>query len=359
VVELTATVQDAGGNLLTGRAVTWTTSNPAIATVTAGPSSTGRVVGISAGGPISIRATSEGQSGTASVSVKDLGGALFGVMAVTADNVFAVGDGGKILHYDGTNWSPQSSGTEQALYAISLLGSGTNCPIPITVGAAGTVLAYNGTWRGQFAEARRFGLFGVSAAPGSRRFIAVGTESSFVIYDYDRPGGYHGGYLDAGQPWYGVFVFPGGDGLHVGAGGGLECVLVDSSFGPCRGYWGDTSGTTNDLFGVWGYSDTNAFFVGAGGTIGHFDGTSWRLQTSGTVNTLRGVTGVDPASNIFVVGDNGTILHSSDGSSWSPQASGTTNDLLAVWAVSANDVFSVGEGETILHYDGIAWSQQR
>jgi photosystem II stability/assembly factor-like uncharacterized protein len=317
------------------------------------------VVGISAGGPISIRATSEGQSGTASVSVKDLGGALFGVMAVTADNVFAVGDGGKILHYDGTNWSPQSSGTEQALYAISLLGSGTNCPIPITVGAAGTVLAYNGTWRGQFAEARRFGLFGVSAAPGSRRFIAVGTESSFVIYDYDRPGGYHGGYLDAGQPWYGVFVFPGGDGLHVGAGGGLECVLVDSSFGPCRGYWGDTSGTTNDLFGVWGYSDTNAFFVGAGGTIGHFDGTSWRLQTSGTVNTLRGVTGVDPASNIFVVGDNGTILHSSDGSSWSPQASGTTNDLLAVWAVSANDVFSVGEGETILHYDGIAWSQQR
>ncbi|HKA58466.1 MAG TPA: Ig-like domain-containing protein, partial [Gemmatimonadales bacterium] len=63
-VQLTATPRDANGNPLTGRAVTWTSSDPAIATVSA----TGLVSGV-AGGPVTITATSEGQSGTAAVTI--------------------------------------------------------------------------------------------------------------------------------------------------------------------------------------------------------------------------------------------------------------------------------------------------
>ncbi len=64
-VQLTATTRDAGGAALTGRSVTWSSTNPAIATVT----TTGMVSGVSAGGPVSIVATSEGQSATAQVTV--------------------------------------------------------------------------------------------------------------------------------------------------------------------------------------------------------------------------------------------------------------------------------------------------
>jgi hypothetical protein len=64
-VQLTAAVRDAGGEPLTGRPVSWETDAPQVATVSAG----GLVRGVGAGGPATIRATSEGKTGTASVTV--------------------------------------------------------------------------------------------------------------------------------------------------------------------------------------------------------------------------------------------------------------------------------------------------
>jgi uncharacterized protein YjdB len=63
---LTATTKDAAGNVLTGRTVTWTSSNSAVATVNA---TTGLVTGVAAGGPVTITAASEGQNGTATIIV--------------------------------------------------------------------------------------------------------------------------------------------------------------------------------------------------------------------------------------------------------------------------------------------------
>ncbi len=64
-VQLNATVKDADGNQLTGRSVSWSSDNTAAATVVA---ATGKVHGVSAGSA-TITATSEGKSGTASVTV--------------------------------------------------------------------------------------------------------------------------------------------------------------------------------------------------------------------------------------------------------------------------------------------------
>ena len=64
-VQLTATPKDANGNPLTGRAITWQSSDNTIASV----NSSGLVTGVGAGGPVTITATSEGQSGTATVNV--------------------------------------------------------------------------------------------------------------------------------------------------------------------------------------------------------------------------------------------------------------------------------------------------
>ncbi|HEX8274364.1 MAG TPA: Ig-like domain-containing protein, partial [Longimicrobiaceae bacterium] len=63
-VDLSAVARDGAGRILTGRAVAWASSNPAVATVSA----TGLVTGV-AGGTATITATSEGKSGTAAVTV--------------------------------------------------------------------------------------------------------------------------------------------------------------------------------------------------------------------------------------------------------------------------------------------------
>src|SRR5436309_12205760 len=82
-VQLTATPKDANGNPLTGRVVTWQSSNNAIASV----SGSGLVSGVAAGGPVTITATSEGQSGTSAVTVATSTGTQFGhVFVVTEEN---------------------------------------------------------------------------------------------------------------------------------------------------------------------------------------------------------------------------------------------------------------------------------
>ena len=62
--QLTATPKDSAGTALTGRTVTWASSNTSMATV----SSSGLVKGVAAG-PATITATSEGKAGTAAVTV--------------------------------------------------------------------------------------------------------------------------------------------------------------------------------------------------------------------------------------------------------------------------------------------------
>lgn len=64
--QLTATLKDAKGNTLTGRAVTWTSANTGVASV----GSTGLVSAVAAGGPVTVTATAEGRSGTSQITVQ-------------------------------------------------------------------------------------------------------------------------------------------------------------------------------------------------------------------------------------------------------------------------------------------------
>src|SRR5437588_3556272 len=78
-VQLTATPKDSNGNALSGRTVTWTSSNTSVATV----STSGLVSGVTPGSA-TITATSEGKSGTASITVTDIPVASVDVAPPTA-----------------------------------------------------------------------------------------------------------------------------------------------------------------------------------------------------------------------------------------------------------------------------------
>src|SRR5881409_2644823 len=78
-VQLAATPRDANGNPLSGRAVSWASSNTAVATV----SGSGLVTGVTAGSA-TITATSEGQGGTATITVSTVPVASVTVSPATA-----------------------------------------------------------------------------------------------------------------------------------------------------------------------------------------------------------------------------------------------------------------------------------
>ena len=67
-------------------------------------------------------------------------------------------------------------------------------------------------------------------------------------------------------------------------------------------------------------------------------------------NPLLGIWG-SSGSDVFAVGEGGTILHY-DGTSWSSMNSGSANRLIDIWGSSGSDVFAVGVWGTILHYEG-------
>ena len=64
-VQLTATPKDASNTPLTGRVVTWSSANTALATV----NGSGLVTGVAAGGPVTITATCETKTGTSAITV--------------------------------------------------------------------------------------------------------------------------------------------------------------------------------------------------------------------------------------------------------------------------------------------------
>lgn len=173
-------------------------------------------------------------------------------------------------------------------------------------------------------------------------------------------------------------------------------VLAVGDGGTILGYGGKvwtalTSGTDSALRGIWGRAAKDAYdvyTVGDGGMVLHFDGAVWSAVNSNATETLEDVCGTgsdvlaagaygsifnlsqasartgnialrgiwgSSATDVFAVGETGTVLHS-DGTVWTAMTSDTSQWLNAVWGSSATDVFAVGENGTIVHYDGLAWT---
>ena len=142
-VTLTATTRDASGNTLTGRIVGWSSSNTAAATVNAN----GVVTGVSSG-TATITATSEGVSGTASVTVNSAPAASVTVAPSTATvpvgnsttlNATVRDGSSNIMVNASVSWSTSNS----AIATVSNSGVVTG----VAVGSA-TITARSGTASG-------------------------------------------------------------------------------------------------------------------------------------------------------------------------------------------------------------------
>ena len=118
--------------------------------------------------------------------------------------------------------------------------------------------------------------------------------------------------------------------------------------------WEQVDAGTVNYNAVAGTAPENVFIVGDQGTILHWDGIALLPEASGTTANLRGVSVVDETL-AYAVGEQGTILHRQDGA-WIVDPPMNTAVLNATYAASAFTV-AVGEQGTILIYRQGVWSQ--
>ncbi|MBN1374920.1 MAG: hypothetical protein JXA01_02060 [Dehalococcoidia bacterium] len=230
---------------------------------------------------------------------------LHGVWGSSAHDVFAVGDEGTILHYNGSTWSAMTSSTANDLHGVW----GSYASNVFAAGSGGTILHYNGSTWSSMTSGTANNLHGVWGSSGNDVFT-VGDSGTIMHYN--------------GSTWSAV-----------------------------------TSGTANNLNAVWGSSCSNVFTVGDDGTILHYNGSSWSAMTSNTTADLYGIWG-SSTHNIWAVGAADSTLHY-DGSIWTNTLFPTQLIHRGIWGASYNQVFKVGVNGFsstgyARYYNGSTWS---
>jgi photosystem II stability/assembly factor-like uncharacterized protein len=233
---------------------------------------------------------------------------LYSVSALDSSHVWAVGNIGKILFFDGVSWAVQPLVTAQKLNSVSALDSSHVW----VVGNSGKILFFDGvSW-------------------------AVQTSGTYDEY-------------------YGVFAL---DTTHIWAVGEDGTILFSADAGVT--WTPQTSGTSKDLRSVHAFDAIHIIAVGDDGIIitSANAGATWTVRTSGTTKDLYGVYILD-ATHAWAVGQDGTVLFSADaGVTWTPQTSGTTEDLHSVYAFDSTHVWTSGDYRMILFFNGINWTLQ-
>jgi hypothetical protein len=250
-----------------------------------------------------------------------------------------------IWRWDGQNWNafpgPNGGGAR---------GLWVNTPNDVWVGL-GQKFAYHWTSGGWTS---------VSLGDNRTAMALWGSGSSDVwtsdcgagyLGHYDGTGWTHLGSIDNGRAIWGT---------NSGDVWMIEGNCIPSSSGPSSLiHWNGISGgyiagkqtqfmSARTLQAIWGSGTSDIWAVGDSGTIVHYDGRAWAplIQSPVTV-TLHGVWGT-AANDVWAVGDSGVILHF-DASGWSKAASPTTRTLRSVWGDPSGGVWAVGDTGTVLH----------
>ncbi len=242
------------------------------------------------------------------------------VWGFSKNDIWAVGDLGTILHYDGKAWTsmPLLDSERRQVGDRPLVGIWGARPDDIwAVGDAGLILHYDGkAWtvnNNGIVSSDLLYVFGTSA----NDVWALGFDSTIL-----RSDGVH--------PWRVVNRFEGDPGMHKGI---LSTLLTKNTVFRSMG-----RGRSGDLW-----------IVGKGGTVlrGDATGTTWsRPITMSSTVTYYGVL-ADPqgGDGVWLVGDNGTaqVLTLKPDLSWNLATvmTGTTDVLSAIWPGSEGSAWVI------------------
>ncbi len=293
------------------------------------------------------------------------------IWGTSSDNIYAVGENGTVLHYDGDNWLAMNSGVsdiitkiigfsnneiyalmqdsqfgnfnstvlkydgnswstfyEPAFQASDIWGSsGSNLYVVGKDGSGGVLMHFNGsTWTEEFNSFPDFSDLSSIHGISSNEIYTISYDAGRVYHwkDCSTNGTYswnwtsspYSGSLEA-EVWAAetnnAFAMFDNQVYHF---------TGDLQNGQCtQEIWNSTTGIgTAHLKSIWGLTADNVFVCGYkdrldgngfGSFIATFDGQTWQEMTTQTDAqngmTVNGIWGID-STHLYAVGDNGNIL---------------------------------------------------
>lgn len=257
---------------------------------------------------------------------------LKGVWASSHGDVWAVGESGLILRWNGSTWTNYDSGTNQTFNCV--FGWSAN---EVWAGTSNDgIKKWNGTAWGPHSSSEATSIWG--AAPNNAWAAGVTTLKRWNGTSWTNyPTGVscksvHG--TDANTIWA---VGPSG---YIYRWGGTSWVR-------------QTSGTTSDFYAVWVADANNVWAVGEAGLMYKWTGTGWQAQASGVTSNLNTVTGLGTA-NVFCAGANG-VVRNWDGTSWTTQTSPSGDTFTKISMVSPTAGYAVTSSSNLWRWDGYRW----
>lgn len=224
----------------------------------------------------------------------------------------------------------------------------------------GTAPAPQATWELAFDTSGTGALSGVWGSGPDDVWMVGGDDTSAEIWHYDGAA-----WTEVPAPAVGLLVWVYGFGpddvYAVGVGGGA--IHWDGSAWEVL-----DSGTTEDLWGVWGAATDDLWVVGGDALDGdpvilRWDGAAFTpvaldpAQNDRLAHSLFKVWGID--GRTFAVGQFGLILEW-DGGQWvqMPTGAAATDDFVSLWGTSASNIVAVGgrSNGQIATFDGAAWT---
>jgi hypothetical protein len=287
---------------------------------------------------------------------------LLAVWGRAADDVYAVGFGGTVLHYDGVAWTRETTTSTQPLTAVHGLPLDPEAlptdpaPATVAVGWRGVILERGPT--GQWSPAASTStatddLFGV-ALGDAESGLAVGDGGRVVGFDgtawaevpFAVPGEFSGEPIEPKGVLKGVWTGNGRRYYISGSGG--------AAYRSANGFETfealDTR-VSEPLRGIWGTANDNVYTVGLDSLILRFNGQWRRVSNEGADALPRaflfGVWGRG-GDDITLVGWRGTVIRRLGGA-WFAEETGIEADLRGVWVDAETGLaFAVGASGTVL-----------
>jgi photosystem II stability/assembly factor-like uncharacterized protein len=261
---------------------------------------------------------------------------MLSIACMSASTCVEVGDGGVIKRTTngGATWTADATQFNQALTQVTCPSS-TVC---YAAGDRGTVLTSSDggvTWS-QTASADGNPIYGLSCPT---------TSTCYAVDNYAHVETTTNG----GASWTLSSTPVTTPAVNVPGSGGPN---------PFAGLFGVSCPETTTCVAVGGFPPTSITGETAPPIVTTTDGTDWSLQNSNasTGDYLMAVSCISGTTTCYAVGYGGTIVTTTDLTDWSTMSSGTTQTLTGVTCLSATSCVATGAGGTIDVLSGGTWT---
>jgi hypothetical protein len=261
------------------------------------------------------------------------------------DDVWAAGEAGTILHFDGERWTAMNSHSVRNL--LSITGSGR-----ADVWAVGedVVLHFDGsTWTEVLTDMDELLLSSWSAGPNDVWAAGLATDVDLGIVRHWNGADWEVAIATSARTLWRIWGTEAGDMWTGGTSSGGAGFLAHGD----AGRFGKLAYDGASPRAIWGTGSDDVWIVPYEGDLEHWNGTSFRSVPGRSAMTLLGMHGTS-SLDVWSVGLAGTIQHW-DGATWSRSAANTDASLFGIWASATDDAWAAGGDGTLVHWNGATW----